>query len=176
MNPRIAAALLALCVTASAGESAAPAPILTESLQWAGPPGNPAVEGAWVLGAEDSPGLYALRVRMQSGGRIPPHVHPDTRYTTVLSGTLYVGFGWAEDDAGLVAVPAGAVYVAPADQPHYLWARDGEVVYQEGGVGPTGMTFAPPPPAPAPATAPAPTAEPEVNPEHKPQERSWRTP
>jgi quercetin dioxygenase-like cupin family protein len=173
MSPRIAAAiLLALGVTASAGEPPAPAPILPGSLQWAGPPGNPAVEAAWVIGAEDRPGLYALRVRMQAGGRIPPHVHPDTRYTTVLSGTLYVGFGWAEDDAGMVAVPAGAVYVAPANQPHYLSARDGEVVYQEGGVGPTGMTFA----SPAPAPAPAPTAEPEADAEREPDVRTWRTP
>jgi quercetin dioxygenase-like cupin family protein len=171
MNSRIAAAvLLALGATASAGEP--PAPILPGSLQWAGPPGNPAVEGAWVIGTEDSAGLYALRVRMQEGGRIPPHVHPDTRYTTVLSGTLYVGFGWAEDDAGMVAVPAGAVYVAPANQPHYLSARDGEVVYQEGGVGPTGMTFA----SPAPAPAPAPTAEPEADAEREPDVRTWRTP
>ncbi len=183
MSPRVAAAiLLALVVTASAAGSPAPAPILPGSLQWAGPPGNPAVQGAWVIGAEDGPGLYALRVRIQAGGRIPPHVHPDTRYTTVLSGTLYVGFGWAEDDAGLVAVPAGAVYVAPAGQPHYLWARDGEVVYQEGGVGPTGMTFAPPmpasppPPAPAPAAEPEATAEPEAEPEREPDTRTWRTP
>jgi quercetin dioxygenase-like cupin family protein len=139
---RLAALLLALgAVTALAGEP--PTPVLPESLRWAGPPGNPAVEGAWVLGSEDSPGLYALRVRMREGGRIPPHIHPDTRYTTVLSGTIFVGFGWSVDEAEMVAVPAGALYVAPAGQPHYLWARDGEVVYQEGGTGPTGMVFEP---------------------------------
>jgi hypothetical protein len=40
-----------------------------------------------------------------------------------------------------VAVPAGGLYVAPASQPHTLWARDGEVVYQEAGTGPTGTTL-----------------------------------
>lgn len=41
----------------------------------------------------------------------------------------------------VVAIPSGAVYVAPANVPHYVWARDGEVLYQEAGVGPTGTTF-----------------------------------
>ena len=56
----------------------------------------------------------------------------------MLSGTLYVGFGETPDDARMTAVPTGAVYVAPANVPHHLWAKDGEVVYQEAGFGPTG--------------------------------------
>jgi quercetin dioxygenase-like cupin family protein len=78
-----------------------------------------------------------FRVRLAQGGKIPVHTHPDTRNSTVLSGTLYVGFGDTADETRVVAVPTGAVYVAPANVPHYLWARDGDVVYQEGGVGPT---------------------------------------
>jgi hypothetical protein len=35
-------------------------------------------------------------------------------------------------------VGAEQAYVAPANQPHQLWARDGAVAYQESGVGPTG--------------------------------------
>jgi quercetin dioxygenase-like cupin family protein len=82
-------------------------------------------------------------VRLTAGARIPPHTHPDSRHTTVLTGTLYVGFGEASDDARLVAVPQGGIYLAPANLPHYLWARDGDVVYQESGVGPTGNQFIP---------------------------------
>ena len=48
----------------------------------------------------------------------------------MLSGTLYVGFGEQFDESTLVAVPAGAVYVAPAGVPHFLMAKDGEVIYQ----------------------------------------------
>jgi hypothetical protein len=29
------------------------------------------------------------------------------------------------------------VYVAPQGVPHYVYAKDGDVVYQEAGVGPT---------------------------------------
>jgi quercetin dioxygenase-like cupin family protein len=140
-------ALLAGCLaTAGVAVAEVPAPVLPAALAWRALPGNPRVEGAWVVGAEQSPGLYALRVRIRHGGAIPPHVHPDTRYSTVLSGTLYVGFGERPDEQAMVAVPAGAAYVAPAGVAHYLSARDGDVEYQEGGFGPTATG---PPQAPA---------------------------
>jgi quercetin dioxygenase-like cupin family protein len=114
-----------------------PKPVLPGSLVWVSPPSLPDIKTSWVLGAESQAGTYVLRVMLRKGARIPAHTHPDTRYTTVLSGTLYVGFGEVGDDSKMVAVPAGAVYVAPAGVPHYLHARDGRVVYQEGGSGPT---------------------------------------
>lgn len=133
--------LVALLLTSVCGAAVAqptdPQPILPQSLKWMVSESNPLVRGAWVLGAEKESGTYAFRVMILKGGKIPVHTHPDTRYSTVLRGTLYVGFGEAEDESKLVAVPTGGVYVAPAGLPHYLVARDGDVVYQEGGVGPT---------------------------------------
>jgi len=128
---------LALAVLTASAQPAAPEPILPAELLWAGPPDNPNLKGAWVVGTETGSGPYALRVSLLQGGRIAPHTHPDTRYTTVLSGTLYVGFGEQVDDARVVAVPAGGVYIAPQGVPHYVYAKDGDVVYQEGGIGPT---------------------------------------
>jgi quercetin dioxygenase-like cupin family protein len=116
-------------------------PILPESLRWTSPPTIPGLKGAWVVGAEREPGVYAQRVVLAAGARIPAHTHPDTRYSTILSGTLYVAFGEKATDGDFVAVPAGAVYIAPAGQPHTLWARDGEVIYQEAGNGPTGTNL-----------------------------------
>ena len=55
----------------------------------------------------------------------------------MLSGTIYVGFGETFDASKVVAVPAGAVYVAPADVPHYIWAKNGNAEYQEAGGGQT---------------------------------------
>lgn len=91
-----------------------------------------------MLGAEKAAAPYVFRVKLMPGAKAFPHTHPDERVTTVLSGTLYVGFGTVFDEATAVAIPAGAVYVAPASQPHYVWAKDGMVSYQETGVGPTG--------------------------------------
>jgi quercetin dioxygenase-like cupin family protein len=132
----IAAAALLGAVPAWA-QHGSPQPVLPEFLKWAGPPNIPQLKAAWVLGAEKDPATYALRVMLAKGGRIPVHTHPDTRNSTVLSGTLYVGFGDDFDESKMVAVPAGGVYVAPAGVPHYLMARDDDVVYQEAGVGPT---------------------------------------
>lgn len=114
-----------------------PSPILPEALKWGGPPQIPALKAAWVLGTEKAADTYVLRVRLEKGGKIPVHTHSDRRYSTVLSGTLYVGFGDTFDASTLVAVPTGAVCVAPAGVKHYLYAKDGDVEYQGGDVGPT---------------------------------------
>lgn len=122
-------------------ETPLPIPILPERLTWVSPPTLPALQSAWMLGTESQAGLYLLRVKLAPGGRIPPHIHPDERITTVLSGTLRVGFGNAFAETGAVAIPTGAVYVAPAGVPHFVWAKESEVTYQETGMGPTGTVF-----------------------------------
>ncbi len=114
-----------------------PKPINPDTLTWFSPPGNPYIKAAWVTGNEKVAGTYILRVKLKEGGTILPHSHPDTRYTTVLSGTLYVGFGKTIEDSMMVAIPTGAVYCVPANTPHYLKTTTGEVTYQEVGVGPT---------------------------------------
>lgn len=139
-----ALALLALlAVDTAAAQGPSPRAIAPENVRWMAAPNLPGVEGAWFLGAQEKPGAYLFRVKLASGARIPPHTHPDERNSTVMSGTLYVGFGDTFDEARLVAIPPGAVYVAPANVPHYLWARDGEVVYQESGIGPTATRMLP---------------------------------
>ena len=127
--------VLVLLVAVAAG----PVPILPDQLPWVRPPNTEKVEVAWVLGGESKAEPYLLRVKFRAGARMPPHTHPDTRSTTVLAGTLYVGFGDVFDERAVVAVPTGAVYVAPAGVAHYVWAKDGDVVYQEAGVGPTAI-------------------------------------
>lgn len=138
MNAKPVLLMLGIALAATAAEAPAVKVVLPESLTFTTPPPIPDLSSAYVLGAENEPGTYAIRVKLKAGGRVPVHTHPDTRYSTVLSGTLYVGFGATANDARMTAVPAGAVYVAPANVPHHLWAKDGEVVYQEAGNGPTG--------------------------------------
>ena len=143
MTPLIAVLLLVGSVfsTVAVAQGNTPVPILPDSLRWVSPPNVSGLQAVWVLGAEQTPGPYLLRVKLATGARIPPHTHPDERNSTVLVGTLYVGFGEHFDKTKVVAIPAGAVYVAPANIPHYLWAKDGGVMYQETGVGPTGTAF-----------------------------------
>lgn len=138
MNAKPVLVLLGLALASTAAEAPVPTVVLPERLTFTSPPAIPDLRSAYVLGAEGDAGTYAIRVRLKAGGRVPVHTHPDTRYSTVLSGTLYVAFGRSADDSRMTAVPAGAVYVAPANVPHTLWAKDGEVIYQEAGNGPTG--------------------------------------
>jgi len=129
--------LLSLAVPGASAQFA-PMPVTPQSVTWSSPPNNPLLRAAWMLGAEKEAGAYVLRVVLSDGGRIPPHTHPDTRIVTVLDGTLLVAFGEKPGDADMVPVSAGSVYVVPANRPHALWAKQGDVTYQETGVGPTG--------------------------------------
>lgn len=136
----IAAMLVAGCVFAglATADELKPRVVLPQALTWFSPPNIPSLQGAWALGEEKKAGPYILRVKLAAGGRTPPHTHPDERNNTVLSGTLYVGFGKTFDEKNAVAVPAGGIYVIPPNVAHYVWAKDGDVVYQEAGIAPTG--------------------------------------
>ncbi|MCP3689218.1 MAG: cupin domain-containing protein [Gammaproteobacteria bacterium] len=118
-------------------DSNLPKAVSVEKLPWISPPPVPGLTFTWVLGNEADAALYALRVKLAKGAIIPPHSHPDDRSSTVLSGTLYVGFGNKFDKARLIAVHQGDVYHAPAGVAHFLVAMDGDVEYQEIGIGPT---------------------------------------
>lgn len=120
----------------------APQLISDAALIWQSPPGVPGLQAAWVIGAEKEKGLYIIRVKLQAGTTIPPHHHPDDRLTTVLRGSLLVGFGKRLEESQLVKVTEGMAYRVPAHVPHYIVARQKDVVYQETGVGPTATVFA----------------------------------
>lgn len=137
-------ALTSLIPKGAVADDVVPTPILPDTLRWLDAPGGLAAQAALILGAESKPEPYLIRVKLNAGGRIPPHTHPDARNSTVLSGTLYVGFGATFDESKLVAIPSGAVYVAPAHVPHFVAAKDEAVLYQEAGTGPTGTTFVKP--------------------------------
>ena len=132
--------LLLSCTLAapSAFAQSPPVPVTPASATWFSPPNNPLLRAAWMLGAEKQAGAYLLRVVLAEGGRIAPHTHPDARVVTVLDGTLFVAFGAKPGDADMVPVSAGSVYVVPANMAHALWAKEGDVTYQETGIGPTG--------------------------------------
>ena len=134
---RFATFVLASAVTSipAIAQANGPSPVLPDQLVWTSP--RPGVQLAWVVGADKTAGPYILRVKLAAGALVPPHTHPDERNSTVLTGTIYVGFGDSVDKLQMVAIPVGGVYVAPAGVAHYIWAKDGEATYQESGVGPT---------------------------------------
>lgn len=133
--------LALLISTASAqAEPLAPAQIAPDEVKWE----RGAMAGvmrANMSGDEQKPGMYVFRVRFPANFKVPPHFHPDERVVTILSGTLYVGYGERFDENAMKALPAGSIFTEPAKQPHFVWAKDGEVVIQTiGGNGPSGTT------------------------------------
>jgi hypothetical protein len=58
----------------------------------------------------------------------------------VLSGSVLLGYGTTFDEGAMRLMPAGSVWTEPSHQPHYAWAKDGEVVLQVQGNGPSGTT------------------------------------
>ena len=129
--------IFAITISCGYTQTTGPKPISPGSIKWSSNPAMPGLLSAWLVGAQDAPGLYVLRAKLKAGAIIPPHTHPDERNTTVLAGTVYVGFGATVDKSKVVRVTVGSVYVVPANVPHYIWAKDGAAIYQESGNGPT---------------------------------------
>jgi quercetin dioxygenase-like cupin family protein len=70
-----------------------------------------------------------------------PHFHPDSRMVTVISGTLWIGYGTTFDQSRMKQLSPGGFFTEPAGQPHFAWAKDGDVVVQATGFGPSKTTF-----------------------------------
>jgi quercetin dioxygenase-like cupin family protein len=104
-------------------------------------PGGPA--GAVLYGDPTKQGLYVNRATIAKGQKNMPHSHPDERVVVVLSGTFYVGFGEQFDESKMKALPAGSFFTEPPNAPHYNWAKDGDVVVQITGIGPSGTKSIP---------------------------------
>ena len=130
---------LAVCGSPARTEPLAGTRLAVDEVKWEGDPSG--VRRAYLVGDEKKPGMYAYRVRFPANHKVQPHFHPDERVVTVLSGTLYVGFGEVFDESAMKALPAGSIWTEPVRQPHFVFAKDGEVVFQVvGGNGPSGVT------------------------------------
>ena len=134
-------ATLSLFMVGAVAQSSAlePARIAPEELKWAATPAG--TQRAILAGDDKRAGMYAYRAKFPANWRNQPHFHPDDRIVTVISGTLYVGFGEQFDESKMKALPAGSIWTEPAKQPHFVWAKDGEVVIQIIGSGPSGVTL-----------------------------------
>ena len=113
---------------------------LPQDIEFKGPFTGPP-QTVVVYGDPTKPGVFVSRVKFSAGWKDPPHWHPDeVRTAVVLSGTLYFGTGEEWDESKIKAYPTGTFYSEPSKAPHYTWAKDGEVIIQVTGVGPSGKT------------------------------------
>lgn len=96
---------------------------------------------AKVVGDPTKPGPYVVRVRVADGVKLLPHIHPEDRVYTVISGVFYIGFGKTFDAARLTAYGPGSVIILPGNTPHFHWARSGEYITQVTGTGPLSIEY-----------------------------------
>jgi quercetin dioxygenase-like cupin family protein len=106
-------------------------------------PARPRIEATVevLTGDRTKPGLYILRSTLKAGGIVDPHTHPDARYITVLSGALYVCNSTKISAETTTMHKAGAFFTIPPNTIHCSWAKDGDTVYTETGVGPSSTSF-----------------------------------
>lgn len=97
------------------------------------------VQRSAMVGHDTLPGLYVQRIRFPGGLQIAPHRHPDDRVVTVISGTIWVGYGSKFEDRALKRMPAGSVWTEPAGQAHFARVPDGTVELQIVGRGPSAV-------------------------------------
>jgi quercetin dioxygenase-like cupin family protein len=118
--------------------------IMPNDIVWKGPPVSPGPETAVTYGDPSKPEVYVLRVRFPAGFKLMPHFHPDEwRTGVVLSGNYHFGLGEQWDESKLRSFPAGAFFSEPKGTPHFVWAKDGEMIVQFTAMGPTGLTRIP---------------------------------
>jgi quercetin dioxygenase-like cupin family protein len=123
------------------GESLA---MMPKDIIWKAPAVRPGLETAVTFGDPTKPGPYVLRVKIPAGFKLMPHFHPDEwRTGVVLSGTYYFAVGEQWDETKLKPYPAGTFFSEPKGTPHYVSAKDGEVIVQFTAMGPTAFTSIP---------------------------------
>jgi len=94
-------------------------------------PARPGGGSAVLVGDPTKAGIYVLHARIPANTRIDPHSHSELwRVGTVLSGTLYYGYGDTFDESKLKALGPGSVLVEPRDQPHFSMTKDEAVTIQ----------------------------------------------
>jgi hypothetical protein len=96
---------------------------------------------AILVGDTTKPGPYVVRVKVPGGVKLMPHVHPEDRIYTIISGVFYIGLGEKFDADKLKRYPPGSVIVLPGNTPHFHWAKSGEYISQVNGTGPLGLEY-----------------------------------
>ena len=119
--------------------------IRPEEVAWKSFPAfPPAARLAVIVGNPSEPGPYTIRVKLPMGIKMMPHLHPEDRVYTVISGIFYIGLGGDFDETELMAYSPGSTIVLPGGQSHFHFAKSGEYITQVTAIGPLGLQYVDP--------------------------------
>ena len=93
-----------------------------------------------IEGDPKKPGPYVLRYKVPAREMSTPHFHPEDRFITVIQGTWWTGIGETFDPDNMIALAPGSFMKHPAGGAHFVGSKDGEVIVQVVGIGPSGLT------------------------------------
>jgi quercetin dioxygenase-like cupin family protein len=113
-----------------------------QEIKWSPGPASipPGAQLAVLYGDPSKEGLFAMRLKVPNGYRIPPHTHPKPEIVTVISGTVRLGMGEAADHSKAQLLPAGSFFALSPGMAHYVFA-DEDTVVQVNSTGPWGLSY-----------------------------------
>lgn len=117
--------------------------IHADELNWKPAPA-PFPAGAEIVaieGSAKSPGLFTIRVKFPPNYLLPAHFHPEDERVTVISGSVYIGFGETADTSRGTKFSAGDFYINPKNSHHFVYTKEEGAVLQLNCEGPWGLTF-----------------------------------
>ena len=98
----------------------------------------PGVKLAVIEGDLAKPGPFMMRVKFPAGFKLAPHTHPTVEHTTVLSGSMRIGYG-INPDGPSELMAAGTIVITPANTAHFFSTPTATIV-QTHGIGPWAST------------------------------------
>ena len=93
-----------------------------------------------IEGDPKKPGPYVLRYKVPPREMSTPHFHPEDRFITVIQGTWWTGTGETFNPDSMIPLGPGSFMKHPAGGAHFDGSKDGEVIVQVVGIGPSGLT------------------------------------
>jgi quercetin dioxygenase-like cupin family protein len=127
----VAAALIVGVSLYSSGWAGSEHTILApEEMKWgAGPQAlPPGAEAVVLYGDPSKEGLFAMRLKVPKGYRIPPHSHSKPEVVTVISGQARLGMGDTADEAKSRKLGPGSFMAMPPGTTHFVYVDEETVV------------------------------------------------
>lgn len=99
------------------------------------------VQNYLLVGDPAKEGYYIMMVKIPVETKLPPHFHPENRTVAVLSGKFLYGYGDTFDESKMNDMTTGTYFTEPANQPHFAYTKESDVILLVNGFGPTGTTI-----------------------------------
>ena len=131
-----------LCSIGLAGSGSEHMIVAPEDMKWAAGPQAlpPGAEAVVLYGDPSKEGLFAMRLKVPKGYRIPPHSHSKPEIVTVISGEARLGMGETADEAKAHKMRQGSFMAMPPGTTHYVFV-DQETVVQLNTNGPWEVNY-----------------------------------